>query len=113
MPRATRLAISAASDRVAYVRGRLPIHPPDPPFARGGKESLANVFPPLAKGGLGGVMSGLCNVSETRARKNPAPDDPRCRNWHSHHATARMGGISTVVYLHENARPPTAADAHS
>src|SRR5947209_935738 len=24
-----------------------------------------------------------------------------------------MGGMSTVVYLHENARPPTAADAQS
>src|SRR5947209_1108211 len=46
-------------------------------------------------------------------RTSPAPDVPRSRHRQNHHAIARMGGMSTVVYLHENARPPTAADAHN
>ena len=32
------------------------VHPPYPPFARGGRQCLRKHFPPLAKGGSGGVV---------------------------------------------------------
>jgi hypothetical protein len=45
------------------------MHPPYPPFARGGKRPDATDFPPLAKGGgRGGESRGACNASENRSK---------------------------------------------
>ncbi|MEA2633036.1 MAG: hypothetical protein QOE66_3255, partial [Chloroflexota bacterium] len=68
----TPWSLRAVHLRVAH--GPDEIHPPNPPFGKGGAWSGPAVVPtpPLAKGGSGGVCPGSCvrNPSENRSRIN-------------------------------------------